>query len=289
MEIEQTRLTTESRIRDFTFLSPSRFLIIGPFGGFKVYHFHVSSDHTGRTTVNIPTLLVAYLFPSLAPGGSYQALYVRCKPCAGYVPSQYDDLSDQDTTRRDDGFDGSVNQACPQTLPSRLPLFYPCPEDGILVCSLHLSNDERYTEIFPLILVVDIKAFLASSWSSWTNRSSGGGGPAVIPWEEWGPRSTRCFEGGETSDWLHDSWGSRMIQYRESPGVWIHAPPMGSIEDGIPTVGMSPWKRLRVRDFNPFVVKRALNELEDDGRSLYVSSSLDFLCMRDVFFPFLGS
>jgi hypothetical protein len=75
--------------------------------------------------------------------------------------------SHQDTTQRDDGFDGSVNQACPQTSPS-IPLFYPCPEDRLLqvICFLHVRRSEMYAETFPLTLVVDIKPFLAPSWSS---------------------------------------------------------------------------------------------------------------------------
>jgi hypothetical protein len=49
---------------------------------------------------------------------------------------------------------------------------------------------------------------------------------------------------------------------------------------------MSPWRRLRVRDFNPYVVKRALNDPEDDGRSWYVSSYVDF--SLDVWYLFIS-
>src|SRR5262245_55095647 len=169
---------TESGINDFTFLSPSMLLVVRPFGEFEVYHFRVLSgdrpahrraddlvsDHQDvdictykRTTVNVPTLLATFLLPPLASGGSYKALSVRCKPCPAFAPSQ----DNVDALRRADDFDDPANQARPKTSPS-----YPDLEDRILAFSLEVSNDKQYAEIFPLMLVVDIKAIFSSLPSS---------------------------------------------------------------------------------------------------------------------------
>ncbi|KAI0064257.1 hypothetical protein BV25DRAFT_1823228 [Artomyces pyxidatus] len=93
---------------------------------------------------------------------------------------------------------------------------------------------------------------------------------SFIAWEDWGPPMTRWFGDMLSSDWQHAVHGFRTVERVAEGGA--PAPPGGPAPD----VGVR--HRLRVRDYNPFAVKRekASNErLRAKGKGREVAADAD--------------
>jgi hypothetical protein len=122
----------------------------------------------------------------------------------------------------------------------------PVPADGIV--SVMMGVNGLWGYICTINLCVRCRTLLA-----FTNNKPAGAGVEVkageegavpkVPWEEWGPKNTRVLE--------HDShtWGSLVGERRA-------------------TVGQEFPKRITMRDYNPFRVRRALARTGGPGTEI---------------------
>jgi hypothetical protein len=201
---------------------------------------------------------------------------MSCNPSPGYVPSGYqgEDVttSDVDMPPRDDlstdeselSNEPPLNLDTPQTPLSKPPIFFPHPDERIHSCGLHVVNPIFAQIVQSFVFFVDTKTFLSPNSSPMFTPSSEG---KEVPWEAWGPQSTRWFWGSSTDWGQHTLWGYRTVEIfgddRLSFNAVVGAEGNANLNEA--STGLRRVK-VRVRDFNPYAVKKAFQEQEDEDR-----------------------
>lgn len=154
-----------------------------------------------------------------------------------------------------------------------------------------VTDDEDDAQETPMTSPSQVLQILLPDGDPFTNAS-----PyyKTIPWESWGPQNTRWFRERLSTDWQHALYGYRTVDTVPAPQLMpniytlpINTPDIQGSElanaalaayintdaDEIDEFG--EWsrhpgpahRRIRVRDFNPYSIRRALNEKEESPSS----------------------
>ncbi|KAF9788641.1 hypothetical protein BJ322DRAFT_1002665 [Thelephora terrestris] len=253
-------------IEDFCFLSKSAFLVAKQMGAFEVFTF---TDPSGPSAYPSPTLRSAFLLPQLKQTHLFWYLTINCNPSPGSLP-----LFTTQNTR-------------PSPFPRTVRDHHLKPEERILGCAIGTVNpDDHVGEGAPhtfdcFIFFIHAKLFLdsidenrvsgfhlvSSRQNSQLPGSSIWKTVGRYEWHEWGPQNTRWFQDQLSTNWQHAIHGLRTAECvldGERNGD-AHAHGHHHPEHGTGT------RKLRIRDFNPNVVKGAIiangNEKQDEDKN----------------------
>lgn len=265
-------------IEDFCFLSKTAFLVAEQLGAFEVFTFADPSDPSAYPR---PILRSTFLLPKLKPNQLFWYLTINCNPSPGSLPlfpPQNTRLSPFPRTIRDHHLKpeerilgcaiGTVNPENHED--DGAPHTFDCFIFFIHAKVFLDSIDESKVPSFQLV-----------SSLAWADRSfhlpEDAGIPAPQPetetgtespsegrstwkvtgryeWNEWGPQNTRWFQDLLSTNWQHAIHGLRTVE----------CVPVGERDGNAHIHGHDQWehttgtRKLRVRDFNPNVVRDAV-------------------------------
>jgi hypothetical protein len=189
--------------------------------------FEVCSFPNPGTSSVEPKTKACYQFPPLAPGYMYWYISMSCNPAAGYLPTH--------PATYGEGTSLAEN-----------PMFYPRPDERIHACCLYVFNPTRVGDhVHSFVFFVNIRTFLHPEQYVFPIGDGQAETATVYPWESWGPHNTRWFPERLSTDWQHALYGYRTVET-------------------VPNSAEVQPRRLRVRDYNPYVVALASRDQADD-------------------------
>lgn len=179
--LDQTVVTLNHGIYDFSFVSSEDFLLLTPAGLVEVWHF---DDPATSRLGNIPYAKIKFGLPRLAPGFIYWYMSLSANPSTGFVPAS------------------STNT-----------LYHPHPNERVHAFCIYLLNPAQVEGLaHAYVVFVNIQTFLNPSECVREFRNGCHKLEEPIPWEIWGPQHTRWFTERINTDWQHSIYGYRTVE-----------------------------------------------------------------------------
>src|ERR1700722_4342680 len=230
-----------SGIDDFCFLSHDTFLVVTP-GTFEVCYFQDPALFS-----SIPLWVASYALPTLSAGYIYWCVSMSGNPVPGYMYCSLEpetEEKDSELTAVPPMYQPRLDQRIHGQYLSSISYDMILTRFFHAACTVYLFNPDQLGVINGFVFFVNTNTFL-------NPHRHYPSPPAPIPWEMWGPPNTRWFPEHLSTDWEHALYGCRTLDT-----VPCDTDDVNENEgDGTEKVRKS---RLRVRDFNPYAIRRCM-------------------------------